>query len=238
MTPLYDLQKQFVAPTNEEFVSFIPERDLPTALKGNIPDLPRRFSVQTAKRLTNASVSSSDFAELKNVMKSQNAALMNKVEKDLPGLMKQINDGIIKKYDVDLALSVSQMVPLPTHEETDRILAYSALVKYDMNDPAGNPAPYVAVVTASFTHVKGKVLFLYSYAEETGLEWSRETSKQWANAVIAANPSDLQTSVKESLPSTVTGMDWRGVGAKAVGGAIIGLILGLIGWAVNRRKAS
>jgi hypothetical protein len=128
MTPLYDLQKQFVAPTNEEFVSFIPERDLPTALKGNIPDLPRRFSVQTAKRLTNASVSSSDFAELKNVMKSQNAALMNKVEKDLPGLMKQINDGIIKKYDVDLALSVSQMVPLPTHEETDRILAYSALV--------------------------------------------------------------------------------------------------------------
>lgn len=238
MGELYELQKQFVAPTNEEFVSFIPDGDVPAAQLGQIPDLPRRFTVQTAKSLVGVSVTTSDFAKLKNIIKSQNDEIMKKVEKDIPGLMKQMNDGIAKKYDVDLAFSVSQMVPLAVHEETDRTLAYSALVKYNMNDAAGNPASFVAVVTATFVHVKSKVLFLYSYAEEAGLEWSRESSRQWASAVVAANPSDLQSSVKESLPSAVTGIDWGKVGAKAIAGAIIGLLIGLIGWAINRGKAS
>lgn len=238
MAVLHDIQKQFVAPTNEEFLAFIPERDVPAALRDEIPEMPRRFTVQTAKSLVGASVSTSDFRKLKEIIRSQNDELMKKVEKQLPGMMKQMNKGITKKYDVNLAFSVSQMVPMPVHEETDRTLAYSALVKYDMNDEAGRPAPFVAVVTATFTHVKGKVLFLYSYAEESGLEWSKEASKQWANAVVAANPSDVQASVKEALPSAVSGIDWGKVGAKAIGGAIVGLILGLIGWAINRGKAS
>jgi len=238
MAALYELQKQFVAPTNEEYVSFIPEADVPAVLIDEIPDLPRRFTVQTAKSLTGASVSTADFAELKNIIKSQNDELMKKVEKQLPGLMKQLNEGITKTYDVDLAFSVSKMVPMPVHQETDRTLAYSALVRYDMKDEVGNPAPFVAVVTATFTHVKGKVLFLYSYAEGSGLEWSKEASRQWTNAVVAANPSDLQASVNESLPSFVTGIDWGEVGAKAVGGAIVGLIICFIGWVINRSKES
>jgi len=238
MAALYDLQKQFVAPTNEEFIAFISDAGVPVALRGEIPDLARRFSVQTAKTLVNASVSSSDFLQLKTISKSQNDDLMKKVEKGLPGLMGQINKGISKQYDVNLALSVSQMIPLPVHEETDRTLAYSAFVKYNMNDASGKPAPYVAVVTATFAHVNGKVLFLYSYAEAAGLEWSREISKEWANAVVVANPPDFQSSVKESLPSAVTGIDWGKVGAKAIAGAFIGLIIGLIAWVRNRGKAS
>lgn len=172
MALLYDIQKQFVAPTNEEFIAFIPERDVPAALKDDIPDLPRCFTVQTAKSLIGSSVSTSDFAKLKDIIKTQNDELMKKVEAQLPGLTKQMNDeGLTKKYDVDLAFSVSQMVPMPVHEETDRTLAYSSLVKYDMKDEQGNPAFFVAVVTATFAHVKSKVLFLYSYAEESGLEW-------------------------------------------------------------------
>lgn len=238
MVMLYDLQKQFVAPTNEEYVAFIREGDLAAALKGEIPDLSRRFTVQTAKSIVSASVSISDFVKLKNIIKSQNDDLVKKVEKDLPELLAKMNKGIANKYDVNLALSVSQIVPLPVHEETDRTLAYSAFVKYNVNDATGNPSPYIAVVTATFVYVKGKVLFLNSYAEEVGLEWSREASKQWASAVVVANPTDFKSSVNESLPSGVTGIDWGKVGAKAIAGAIIGLIIGLIAWARKRGKAS
>jgi hypothetical protein len=237
MALLYEVQKQFVALTNEEFVAFIPERDVTAALSDDIPDIPRRFTVQAAKSLIGASVSTSDFAKLKNIIKTQNNELMKKVEAQLPGLTKQMNEGITKEYDVDLAFSISQMVPMPVHEETNRTLAYSALVKYDMKDEHGNPAPFVGVVTATFVHVKNKVLFLYSHAEESGLEWSKESSRQWANAVVAANPSDLQAPVKEALPSAVSGIDWGKVGARAVAGSIIGLIIGLIGWAINRGTA-
>lgn len=238
MGALYDLQKQVVAPTNKEFIAFIPEADLPVALKGDIPDLPRRFAVQTAKSLVTASVSTSYFGKVKNIIKSQNDEMMKKVEKELPGLVTQLNKELSKKYDVNAAFSVAQMVPLPVHEETDRTLAYSALVKYNMNDSTGNPAPYIAVFTATLVHVKGKVLFLYSYAEEAGLEWSRESAKQWANAIVAANPSDFQSPIKESLPSAVTGIDWGQVSAKAIAGAIIGLVIGLIGWIRSRGKAT
>lgn len=235
---LHEIQKQFVAPTNEEFVAFIPEQDVPSVLRGEIPSLPRRFTVQTAKRLVGVSVSSSDFANLKNIVKSQNADIMKKVEAQLPGLTTQLNEGITSKYDVDLAFSVSQMLPMPVHEETDRTLAYSALVKYDMKDEHGNPAPFAAIVTATFAHVKGKLLFLYSYSEESGLEWSRGASRQWASAIIAANPSDLQASVKEVMPSAISGIDFAKLGANAIAGALIGLAIGLIAWIVNRGRAS
>jgi hypothetical protein len=191
MAVLHDLQKQFVAPTNEEFVAFIPERDVPAALRHEIPEMPRRFTVHTAKSFVGVSVSTSDFRKLKQIIRSQNDELIKEVEKQLPGMVKQMNEGITKKYDVNLAFSVSQVVPMPVHEETERTLAYSAFVKYDMKDEAGKPAPFVAVVTATFTHLKGKVIFLYSYAEESGLEWNREASKAWANAVVSANPSDV-----------------------------------------------
>jgi hypothetical protein len=51
MALLYKMQKQFVAPTNEEFVVFIPEQHVAAVLKDDIPDMPRRFAVQSAKSL-------------------------------------------------------------------------------------------------------------------------------------------------------------------------------------------
>lgn len=238
MALLYELQSQFVPPTNQQFAAFIPARDVPGALKDEIPEMPRRFTVQTAKSLIGISVSTADFVNLKNTIKTQNEEVMKKIEAELPDWFEQLNKGMAKKFDVDPAFAISKMVPMPVHKETDRMLAYSALASYEMKDELGNPAPFVAAITLTFVHVKGTVLFLYSYAEESGLEWSKQASQNWADAVIAANPSDFQTSVKEAMPSAVAGIDWGQVGAKALAGGAIGLIIGLIGWAINRRKAS
>ena len=238
MAVLYEAQKQFVAPTNEEFVTFIPDDVVEMVLKDEIPELPRRFAVQTAKNLVNVTVTNSDFLSFKKIIKSQNTELMKKVEAQLPELMGKINEGMKEQYEVDLALSVSQMVLMPAHEETDRTLSYSMLVRYDMKDEMGNPAPFVSVVTATFVHVKGKVLFLYSYAEESALEWSRKASHEWASSVVNSNPSGLQESIKETVPSSVSGIDWGQVAVKAIIGAFIGLIIGLFGWVKNRAKKS
>lgn len=238
MAELYELQKQFVAPTNEEFVAFIPDSEVSAALSGAIPDLRRRFAVQTAKHLVGRSVSTAEFTKLKDTIKSENDEVVRKFEREIPGLMTQVNAGLAEKHDLDLAISVSQMVPLPVHEESDRTLSSSALVSYRVDDDSGNPVPYVAAVTTTFVHVSGKILFLYSFAEEDGFQWSRDASLQWARAVVLANPSDLQSSMKESLPPAIAGIDWSKVGGKAIAGAIIGLLIGLIGWAVARRKAS
>lgn len=236
MELLFELQKQFVAPTNEEFVSFIPEQDVPAVLQGNIPNLPRRFTVQTVKTLIDKSVSTSGFEEFKSIIKTQNDKIMQEAEALLPGLTQQMNEGINEKYDIDIAFSVSQMMPMPIHHETDNTLAYSALVKYEMNDENGNPASDITVVTTTLVHVKNKVMFLYTYAEESGLEWSKAISKKWVTAIVAENPTDPRAPLQEEWPPADSGMDWESVGKNALVGAIIGLVVGLIGWAIRRRK--
>ena len=65
MVRLFDLQKSFVAPTKVEFAAFIPNLVVPEVLKGNIPALRRRLTVQTEKSLIARSVSTAEFLELK-----------------------------------------------------------------------------------------------------------------------------------------------------------------------------
>ena len=65
MSTLFEFQKQFVAPTNVEFQTFISKNGESIALKNEIPELTRRFSVQTAKTLVNVTVTKSDFLKLK-----------------------------------------------------------------------------------------------------------------------------------------------------------------------------
>lgn len=236
MTILSEYQKNFVPATNERFASYIAEADVPQALKGGLPASGRRFSVQTVKSLINVSVSTSDFSHFKQSIKTQNAELFNKLQEALPGLLENANKGVSKQSDADLTMSIGQIVPLPPHEETDRTLAFSMFARAGAHDEVGNEASTVVVTTTTVVYVKAKVLFLYSYAEESGLEWSREISKQWADSIVSANPPDVVSSIRESTPSVVRRMDWEKIAGKAIAGGAVGSICVLIGWMRHRSK--
>jgi len=160
MTTLFRLEQQFVAPSNEHFISYIAESEIPKSLNDELPELGRRFSVQTAKELIGVSVSKSYFSKLKQIMKAQNDELFKKVEKTLPGLLENVNKGITKQFGMDPALSISQVVPLPPHEETDRTLAYSLFAKVGVRDEAGNPTSEVCAGTEVLPVVKTRFLVL------------------------------------------------------------------------------
>lgn len=228
MTAVYEFQKNFVAPTNQELLTFLPEGMVASAEKGEIPDFTRSFSVQTAKQIVDAPVPRSVFEEMKTLLKTRNEDIVSEIQKQVPEVMDSINQNLVESYAVDPALSVSQMIPLPAHHETDQIFAYSTLLKVAMNDESGNQVSSVTVATASFVYVKRKVLFLYCYAEQDGLEWSREISRTWSEAVVAANPSDV--------PSEERVSSWARIALGAVGGALIGMVVGILGWVILRRK--
>lgn len=240
MLSLYELLEQIVPPANVEYVNFIPEQDVPAALQDDIPGvLPStRFVVRTVTSVIDKSVTTSDFMKLKNFLRSQQDEIIREMKARSPGLMKQFNDAMKKATNVDPAFSFSQMVPLPIHEETDHTVAYSVLVKHEMNDEDGNPAFHFTATTAHFVLVKGKILCLWAYAEESGLEWSREALRQWASAVLAANASDIPASAKEVMPSSTSEGDWEAFGTMAAVYAITCLSIGLIVWAIKRGKAS
>lgn len=174
MTGTYEFQKQFVPPSNEQFIAFMPELEVPQALRNEIPDLTRYFSVQTSKANVDVFIFSSDFSMFKQIIKTQNEEMIKEVEKNLPDLLGKVSEGINKKYDLDIAFSVSQMIPLPIHHKTDRTIAYSMFIKYNINDGSSNDATSVVAGTITFAHIKGKLFFLYSFAEESGLEWAEK----------------------------------------------------------------
>jgi hypothetical protein len=192
MTLLFDLKKQAVAPTNNEFVTFIPEQDVQAAMNNELTNFPRYFSVQTSKKFMKLSVTTSFFEMLKNFIKSQNNEVIKRVEAELPELMGNLSERLKDKYDADLALSVYKIIPMPVHKETDHIISFSSLIRYDVNDENGNRVSSVGVVTTTSVLVKSKMLVLYSYAEESDLEWSKEASIKWAQKVVSANHSDLK----------------------------------------------
>lgn len=235
MQPCAELAKRFVPPSNEQFALFLPDADVALAARGKIPEPQRSFNVQSAKALIQPFVSTADFAQLKRMMKTQNEEILKKAESQMPGLLQKVNKGISADYDVDLNLSLDQILPLPPHYETERGMAYSTLLKYKVNDEDGKPSVFEGVVTATLVHIQGKVLFLYANAEKSGLDWCRSESQKWADTVIAANPSTGDIAVRESRPSR-TGFDWSKVFGKAVAGAIIGGIVGALGYVFRKKK--
>jgi hypothetical protein len=221
MQPYAELAKRFVPPSNEQFALFLPEADVAAAARGEVPQPLRLFYVQTTKALIRPFVSTAEFTELKRTIQSQNEEILKKAEAQMPGLFQKLNQGISADYDVNLNLSLDQMLPLPPHYETERGLAYSILLKLKANDEGGKPSVYEGVVTATLVHLQGKVLFLYVNAEKSGLDWCRSESRNWANTVIAANPSVGEIAARESKRS---GFDWNELFIAGVVGGIIGAL--------------
>lgn len=232
MTMLNQFFENFVAPQNKRFATFISEEYLPAIRRGEVPQMARTLSVQTAKTTVDRTITKSDFAKLKDTMQKQNAELMRKVEKEMPGMMEKINSKIEGQFDAKLDLSLAGIIPLPPHESSDRSLAFSMLVNYAMKTPDGTTTNISGPVTATFLHARGKLLFIYVNGAEKELEWTRTTAKAWATAILAANPSDAATAAKESARS---GFDWNRVWRSALIGAAVGGLIGLVRMFMKRK---
>lgn len=235
MKPYAEMDQRLVVPTNEQFASFLTSADADQAAAGQMPEVERKFSVQTTKALIGQFVSTQDFGELKRIVKAENEEVLKKAEAQIPGLLQKLNTSISNDYDVDLELAMAQMLPLPPHHETERGLAYSMILKYTANDERGTPHVFEGVATVTFVHLQGKILFLYSNAEKSGLEWSREESKKWADRIIAANPSTGAVAIRETSQRR-SGFDSSRLLKNVIIGAVIGGLIGLVRYGVRKKK--
>ena len=234
MQPYADFAKRFVAPQNEQFALFLPDDDIALAKAGEIPGSARRFVVQVPKQIVNRLVTKADFAEMKNAVKTQNEEMLKKAESQMPGILKKMTDGLSKDYEVSMKFTSLQMLPMPAHDVTDRSMAYSLMLNFNVDDGAGNIEPVESASTVTFVHVKGKMLMLYVYAEKSGLEWSRAAAKAWSDQIIAQNPSDAAEAAQEAKHRS--GFDWNSVLRSGIIGAIVGGLGGLLMVLFKKKK--
>lgn len=179
----------FVPPTNTQHGTFISSGQIESALKGEMPSLDRMFTIQTAKQIEQQTVSLADFTQMKEILRKQNAKLIEQAKQQIPNFLDQADKNIEEQFDMKHALQTMQMVPLQPHEESERTFAYSMFIKTRAAGVAEQPEPGATVGTVTLVFVKGQILFLYCYGKESDLAWSRTASHDWATAIMAANPA-------------------------------------------------
>ena len=186
MDAVYRLSEQMVDPVNDQLAYYIPETERPMAETGEIPSLERTFMLKVNKELKSVVMGSNDFAKLINATKNQNQKIINEVKTKIPELFDKMNQDISKEFDIDFAMQLSQVVPLEPHYETPNAMSFSMFVTYNVKADGARQEDVVCCTT-TFLNADGKVLFLYCYAPQSELEWTRQASKAWAETIMANN---------------------------------------------------
>jgi hypothetical protein len=218
--------ENMVVPQNIRFISFIPEQAFPAIRRGEIPDLTHNLSVQTEKDVVNATITKADFEQFKKLMHTQNDELVKKVEKEAPGFMDKLNNGMESDFNVNPNVNFKGFIMLPPHDENDRLFAFSSYVNLSARTRDGTLTNLLGTVTSTCLFTKAKIIFIYVNGTGRELQWTRQISKDWAAAILAANPSDAVTIAKES--ASPKGFDWNRVFRGALIGGIVGGLFGLI----------
>lgn len=212
--------QQMNDPVNDTLAYYIQESDVPAAMAGELPELERTFILKVNKKIRNFTIGKDYFSQLKEMTRSQNRQMLEDAKLKIPEHMGKISQGLSQEFDIDFAMSISQVVPLEPHYEEENALAYSMYINYGITAEDQKIQDIVAS-TATFLNVSGTVLFLYSYASKDDLEWTRSESMKWAESVIASNNQPPSKTPKR-------GIDWGEIGEEGLVGSIVGGIFALI----------
>lgn len=214
MSGVAKVVEQMVDPMNDTLAYYILESDVPAAMAGEIPSLEKTFVLKVNKQLRNVTVGKKDFLEVKSMTKDQNKQMFDEVKAKIPEHMLKISQGISEEFDVDYAMSVSQMVPLEPHYEAENAMAFSMFINYGVSS-GGQEEEKIVASTSTFLNASGTILFLYGYAPEEELAWTRTASMDWAESAMRSNSAPPEKSPRR-------GIDWGKVMEKALLGAILG----------------
>jgi hypothetical protein len=225
MTAIYDFQKSLWAATTVHYFTFIRDSEIPVALKNEVPNLERNLVVIRPNAVVGKVIRATDFSELKRFAIAQNGELTEEGKKGLAAAEDRFNALAAGQSDGSMKMHVAHSTSYPAHEDTSRTFAFSALNRYEVKGADGKPSVSDVSMTTTFVHVRGKLLFLYAYALPDDLIWTRDASKQWASAIIEANPSDEKSLAAENSTSPRGGVDWgQAITAGLFGTAVLTLI--------------
>lgn len=188
MKELYEFEKLFIAPTNVSFATFIPDSDVGTALMNEVPESERTFGVETVIKMVDMSINNTSFESLRKGIKTINDEILRKVKEKTS--FNELNSNLKDELELDLNISINEIIPLDVHFENERALSYSAFMKNGFDNEDGTTGSYISIITITVIHIKSKVLILFVDGAYDDLEWTREASTIWVKEIIKANSSN------------------------------------------------
>jgi hypothetical protein len=212
---------------NDTLAYYIKESEVPTAMEGYIPDMEKSFILKVNKEMRNMTIGKDSFSQFKSMTKKHNRQVFENIKAQIPEVMNNFSQGVSQEFNIDFAISVSQVVPLETHYEAENAMALSMFVNYG-SSAGDEKIEEIISATSTFLNASGAVLFLYAYGPRDELEWTRSASKAWAESVMASNSKPLSKTPGQ-------GLDWTNASVGVIVGGLIALIATAFG--ILRRKS-
>lgn len=225
MTGIYDAQTKYWPESTVHYLTFIRDSEIPIAVRGEIPDMDRRLVVTSVDEVDGKNIRKSDFAALKTHFKTQSEQLAKQMNQEIPSAMAKQSERMFGQSGANLTIDMPKFRQYPPHDETERSIAYSAMNTYELKGTDGKSTYSEVTMTITWLHVRGRALLLNVYGEKEALNWTREASKQWTNAILAENPPDEKSNEVENSQKQNGGIDWvrvviYGLFSAAIWGAI------------------
>lgn len=186
MQPLYDVALDTANPNNRRLVTFIDENVAPLARAGELLTLERFINIEIMRKLEPTIATSADFAQVQGLIRDDLDKAIAKIERSMPQKMADLSTKVSETLDVELALSLSNVVPIPVHQQDERLISHSMVVKYEMSEPAGR-TDFIVTVTTTYLFLKGKILYVYVYGGPDDLSWTRAEAAELAAEILSAN---------------------------------------------------
>lgn len=235
MSPYYESLNAYVGPNNVRYLTLISTEAADAIGRGEDVELVRYINIESERSAANASVSSAQFAELREVIKGQLEQLYAQAEEQLPDLVGAGNEAASEAFDAEVTVEVGGLSPLPIHIDRIDAIANSMYANVGGAVNGEDLGASAVAATTQIQHVKDKILFFYVYGDKEDLDWTRETAEALASGVVAQNP--LSVTERQAVQSSAgSGFDWGSVMRNALIGAAIGGMIGLVSYFRRRRK--
>jgi len=181
---LQHLAEEATPPTNRLLGQFVRRSYLKARSQGKQASFNRYFLAQTLRKIEDRTFSAADFAQLRSATKKQQSDILGKLEPRLAEVRRDLEK--LRSPDTGSAVSlrIGDVVPLGVYQDAESFVSFGAMSRLQSADDR------TVVNVACIAAVKGKVLFLYTYARFTGskdVEWAKQASATWTNDVLAAN---------------------------------------------------
>ena len=224
------LAQAYLPPSNRLVEAYVTADDEAALSLGKPIDLKRYFQLQTLKSLDGTAVSNEEFQSAAGEIESGLKQALGDAEKLGGDLAAQGNKAVKDMTTVDPKVSVSGTGYLGIYRREPWGQFFTIKSKVS----AGAESTTL-VASGGIVLVNYQLVFLYAYSQyktEGDRQWVQGAVSEWADAVHEANPDDPRAAPKSSLH-----FDFKGILRMGMIGAVIGGLIGLIGFMIRKSRA-
>jgi hypothetical protein len=186
---LVRLGEQITPPGNRLLAHLVAPEDMKVLARQGSARFDRYFLVQTSRQVEGRAISQQEFAEVRALMKTQQAELFRKLGPKTAEFSRDIEKNLSRESGRALKLNLGDIVPLGVYADAASFITFGAMVRVRVQEGAEVDERTVVNVS-SIILARSKLLFLYIYArfrDGRDVEWARKTALSWTSEVLARN---------------------------------------------------